>query len=115
ERPSHPYTRMLLAATPSLSGRGPDVEQKIQGSPPSPFERIEGCAFASRCSFATERCMSDAPSLDAFTVGDHRAACWHAEDLPDMAPAGVAGDAAMSLTFRKRMELLRRAHAEAAR
>lgn len=115
ESPSHPYTRMLLAATPSLSGRSPDAEQKIHGSPPSPFEQINGCAFASRCSFATAKCTSDSPDLDAFEIRTHRAACWHADDLPDMTLAGVAGDAAMSPAFRKRMELLRRAHDAVAR
>ncbi|WP_299818972.1 ABC transporter ATP-binding protein [uncultured Jannaschia sp.] len=111
ERPSHPYTRMLLAATPSLGGRrgsgsGPDIE----GSPPGPFEPIPGCAFASRCPHATETCLAASPPLDTFREGDHMAACWHAETLP---PFQAEGEAVMSDAFERRMALLRRARAGA--
>jgi oligopeptide/dipeptide ABC transporter ATP-binding protein len=110
ERPSHPYTRMLLAATPSLGGRRrPKDGPGIKGSPPNPFEPIEGCAFASRCPYATETCRAALPSLDMFQEGDHNAACWHAETLP---PWDAEGEASMSEAFERRMALLRKARME---
>ena len=47
--PHHPYTESLVAALPDLSGRSGKPEVRLQGTPPSPAARIEGCVFASRC------------------------------------------------------------------
>ncbi|WP_099828206.1 ABC transporter ATP-binding protein [Oceaniglobus indicus] len=111
---AHPYTRMLLAATPRLSGRSLDTAQTIAGDPPSPFNPVDGCAFASRCAFATDKCKVDAPALTTFSRGDHHAACWHTEDLAPFGGTGAASEARMSPAFQRRMALLRRAQAETA-
>lgn len=111
ERPSHPYTRMLLAATPSLGGRGSRHGPDIDGAPPSPFETICGCAFASRCGYATEKCLADAPALDTFHKEEHEAACWHADTLPPFGADEAQSEATMSAAFERRMALLRRARA----
>jgi len=37
---------------------------------------MPGCAFAPRCTFATDRCRTEAPPLDDHG-GGHVAACWH--------------------------------------
>jgi peptide/nickel transport system ATP-binding protein len=53
--PSHPYTRGLLACTVHGVGRGRRLEP-IPGSPPRLDRRIEGCAFAPRCSLVQTEC-----------------------------------------------------------
>ncbi len=82
ERPLHPYTRGLMAAIPRLDvdaesdGRRPRL-QEIPGLVPRLTQPIVGCAFASRCGLATDRCRTTAPPVvDA--GGGHTVACWEA-------------------------------------
>ena len=74
EEPAHPYTAGLLGAVPT-----PETERgrlmAIPGQPPAAGETLgAGCSFAVRCSFATERCRSEAPQLVEVGPG-RRAAC----------------------------------------
>ncbi len=52
-RPSHPYTRGLLASLPRLD-RGPERQRlhRIKGQPPSMIFLPPGCAFHPRCPYA---------------------------------------------------------------
>ena len=72
--PIHPYSRGLLAAAPSLERA--EVLTGIDGHPPRPGMRPEGCFFAPRCSYAVERCRTETP-LPVLLNGDivrcHRA------------------------------------------
>jgi peptide/nickel transport system ATP-binding protein len=84
-RPLHPYTLGLLGASPKLySSLDPRTAgtrlQEIAGTVPSLREQIVGCAFALRCSFATDQCRSHAPPLEPKQRG-HEAACWHSAQL----------------------------------
>jgi len=82
ERPHHPYTRALVAATPriDLPIGAASGAPGIAGSPPDPAARPAGCPFAPRCPHAFERCHVE-PGL--FTVGtDHLSACWLATTTP---------------------------------
>jgi dipeptide transport system ATP-binding protein len=74
--PRHPYTRALLASTPSL--RGPRRTQRASpaGEPPSPLAHAAGCAFRARCPRAIERCAVEAPAVTA--IGRVRVACHRA-------------------------------------
>jgi peptide/nickel transport system ATP-binding protein len=75
ERPRHPYTSALLAATPSVGERMPQL-RAIPGQIPQPHELPAGCAFAPRCARAQARCSLDPP----FDIeGVHRARCWFPE------------------------------------
>ncbi|HEV8501128.1 MAG TPA: dipeptide ABC transporter ATP-binding protein [Casimicrobiaceae bacterium] len=76
--PAHPYTRALLASTPSL--RSPRPRAPARGEPPSPFAPPAGCAFHRRCPFAIERCRVEDPVLRR--VGAADVACHRAEELP---------------------------------
>jgi peptide/nickel transport system ATP-binding protein len=87
-RPRHPYTRGLMNSMPRLgSGHGSRKRlQEIPGMVPSLREPVAGCAFASRCPYAVERCRVEAPILEAKAEG-HTVACWQADRLPDRVAA----------------------------
>lgn len=74
----HPYTAALLASRPSITARERRLVA-IPGRPLSAFEVGEGCAFASRCPFAQERCYVERPVMR--TVGEGRVACHRTEEL----------------------------------
>ena len=76
-RPAHPYTRALLASTPSLSGGRRRGKATVSGELPSPLDPPSGCAFHTRCPHAIERCSSEVPALETFRgirVACHRVA-----------------------------------------
>ena len=74
--PRHPYTRLLFAATPDLSGEE-DVAS-IPGAPPRLDRPIEGCPFAPRCDRVFDACRVHAPAL--VSVGEAHAAACHLND-----------------------------------
>lgn len=59
---SHEYTRQLIEAAPSLIG---EVKERrgIMGSPPNLIDIPKGCAFAPRCTIATDQCLSERPAI----------------------------------------------------
>ncbi len=82
--PLHPYTRGLLASMPRLGaslmpGRLPRLAE-IAGTVPSLKEEIPGCAFAARCSFASEICRREMPPFEEKEDG-HYAACFHSDQV----------------------------------
>src|SRR3984957_448338 len=42
-----------------------------------PLSLPPGCAFAPRCSFATQRCHDERPELEPSDAPGHAFACWH--------------------------------------
>jgi peptide/nickel transport system ATP-binding protein len=71
--PAHPYTRALLAATPSLA-RTRRAPAMLAGELPSPASPPSGCGFRTRCPHAIADCAAAVPALG--TVGDkHLVAC----------------------------------------
>ena len=77
--PSHPYTRLLLAAVPVPVPRAARDRARIHGDPPSPSAILRGCAFRSRCPQASDICGREAPALRGRTDG-RMVACHHAQD-----------------------------------
>ncbi|WP_042475144.1 ABC transporter ATP-binding protein [Bacillus ndiopicus] len=73
DNPLHPYTKGLLKSLPSQNERKSAL-YSIAGQVPRPNELGQGCAFANRCEFATERCLTAAPPV--FSVAQHKAKCW---------------------------------------
>jgi len=61
-RPLHPYTRVLLAATPTV-GKGRRDRLPVQGELPSPLDPPKGCVFSTRCPLVIERCRIERPVL----------------------------------------------------
>ena len=81
DRPAHPYTRGLMAATPRRGLGGTRRLAEIPGLVPSLREPISGCAFAPRCPLADERCRREAPAFAEIQPG-HGVACFAAASVP---------------------------------
>lgn len=72
--PSHPYTQGLIASVPKL-GSGVKILPSIPGSVPDLASMPEGCRFAPRCKYATDKCRAKEPEL--VTIGENqRCRCW---------------------------------------
>ena len=107
--PRHPYTRMLLAATPSPVPGSRTRATAIDGEPPSPFNEPSGCPFSSRCPHRQRDCDSAVPALRPMAgpgPAQHRVACLHAETLPPFAALDDS-ESLMSDRYRRRLTLLR--------
>jgi dipeptide transport system ATP-binding protein len=78
EKPLHPYTQALMAASPGL-GRASLARAKIVGEIPSPLDVPKSCAFASRCPHVTDRCRAERPDLRP--CGGRLVACHYAEQF----------------------------------
>ncbi len=79
DRPAHPYTRALLASTPSTDPTRRHRREALRGEIPSPLDPPSGCAFRTRCAFASDICRSERPSLR--DRDGRRVACHHAEEI----------------------------------
>jgi dipeptide transport system ATP-binding protein len=79
DRPAHPYTRALLASTPTLDPRLRRERIALRGELPSPLDPPAGCAFHTRCPYAVERCRTDVPALSP--LGQVKVACHRAAEL----------------------------------
>lgn len=70
--PRHPYTRGLIASTPSVEYGDIDTELfQIEGAMPRLDALPTGCAFHPRCGHADQRCTDQRPDLLHDSV-----ACW---------------------------------------
>jgi peptide/nickel transport system ATP-binding protein len=76
-RPSHPYTKGLLASVPRITGAVSRL-QPIAGTVPAPTAWPAGCRFHPRCPSSLPRCATDDPPALAVSDG-HRMRCWLAE------------------------------------
>jgi oligopeptide/dipeptide ABC transporter ATP-binding protein len=92
---SHPYTRALLAAVPSMETPRDQPLAVIPGRPADPANLPAGCAFAARCAFASDRCRAQDPPLVADPNG-REVACWHVDAVLAGAPTAVAGAEALT-------------------
>jgi dipeptide transport system ATP-binding protein len=79
QRPAHPYTRALLASTPTLDPRARRERIALAGELPSPLDPPSGCAFHTRCPHAIERCRTEVPAL--LPLGEVKVACHRAAEL----------------------------------
>ena len=74
DRPTHPYTRGLLASLPSLVSDSGEL-YSIPGSVPTVENLEPGCRFAPRCSQRRDICTREVPVLADVAAG-HAVACW---------------------------------------
>jgi len=76
--PMHPYTQALLSAVPIPDPEITRARKRIllEGDVPSPLNMPKGCAFRTRCRYATEQCAMECPTLTDRGNG-HMVACWN--------------------------------------
>jgi peptide/nickel transport system ATP-binding protein len=69
--PAHPYTEALISAVPVPEVDRPVKRERIvlAGDVPSPMNPPSGCRFHPRCRYATARCKTERPVLDAHGAG----------------------------------------------
>jgi peptide/nickel transport system ATP-binding protein len=64
ESASHPYTRALAAAFPTIGdGTSRMAPSGLGGDPPTPSDLPGGCPFHPRCPLAHEACLPEEPDL----------------------------------------------------
>jgi len=91
-RPAHPYTGLLLAASPDMGADRTQPLPMLDGRMPGPGVDLPGCYFAERCPRAEQDCRDARPPLLQIGAPGHRAACWHPlADGSSTTPPGAAG------------------------
>jgi peptide/nickel transport system ATP-binding protein len=87
--PRHPYTIALLKSRAhGAMARGSRLET-IGGAPPDLSALPPGCAFAERCTLATDACRAAQPPAIELAPG-HRARCIRTDAAAATAPVVVA-------------------------
>lgn len=78
--PRMPYTRGLMDALPRIDKDGHGRLLAMPGSPPLPSSAGRNrCAFADRCSFTRDECLSASPQLLPRPLEDRYARCFATE------------------------------------
>jgi oligopeptide/dipeptide ABC transporter ATP-binding protein len=90
-RPKHPYTVGLLRSVPRLDLGGRRRLVPIAGTPRDQTQPLTGCAFAPRCSYASQESWDELPELQPVegTGGDHQIACFNPVPEEDLVDAGL--------------------------
>jgi len=80
DNPKHPYSISLLSAVPLPDPKSARERRRIvlEGDVPSPLNMPTGCAFRTRCRYATEQCAKETPSLTDRGNG-HFVSCWNVQ------------------------------------
>lgn len=84
DRPTHPYTQALVAATPVLDARVARARKPpLTGEVPDPLARRAGCGFLGRCPLAAalpaaERAVCARVRPPMRRIGTRETACHHA-------------------------------------
>lgn len=73
---SHPYTEGLMSSIPRLDTPVGVRLEPIPGSVPHPLHLPEGCKFAPRCKYATDKCHAQEPELVEVSPG-HQIRCFY--------------------------------------
>jgi len=75
--PAHPYTLGLMRSTPNLTTQRGELSA-IPGLVPTlaALKDMEGCRFAPRCAFASQKCREHEPPLENAS-NDQSVRCWH--------------------------------------
>ena len=78
QAPVHPYTQCLLSAVPIMRGlEEPGPDRLVPLAALDEKAEANGCLFAPRCPFATERCQADHPVLTPVGDRGQHHACFH--------------------------------------
>jgi peptide/nickel transport system ATP-binding protein len=74
-RPTHPYTKALLAAMPRAD-QSNETLASIPGQVPILADMPSGCRFQSRCTLREARCSERPPLAEAGDATGHYVRCW---------------------------------------
>ena len=74
DNPLHPYTKALLSAIPIPSIHNRPERIILPGEITSPIDPPEGCRFAQRCAYCTDKCLRETPPY-VEAEPDHFVAC----------------------------------------
>lgn len=77
KNPKHPYTKGLIASTPTFQ-QEKEMLNTIEGVVPSPGNMPIGCRFYSRCAKAFGKCKTEMPPT--FRVDNRHVRCWLYEE-----------------------------------
>lgn len=82
ERPLHPYTKSLLSSIPVADPRVRMKDRRVilQGDVTSPINPTPGCRFATRCSYAVDKCHHETPEFREVLPNRH-IACHLVEEI----------------------------------
>jgi peptide/nickel transport system ATP-binding protein len=98
-RSSHPYTRALLSAVPTVEEKPYKTETYLlEGEPPDPIDIPPGCSFRTRCPFAFDRCAREDPRLTLLPDGNLSACHLEGSGLPAVDVAGLQPAATVAQT-----------------
>ncbi|WP_246671156.1 ABC transporter ATP-binding protein [Mesorhizobium sp. 8] len=96
---SHPYTRALLSAMPTIEEKPYKTETYLlEGEPPDPIDIPPGCSFRTRCPFAFDRCAREDPRLTLLPDGSLSACHLEGSGLPAVDIAGLQPVATVAQT-----------------
>lgn len=84
KNPLHPYARLLINSVPVADpGKRNIFDEVLEGEVPSAVDLPNGCRFALRCPFATDKCRSEEPELTNVTTSqakEHLVSCFNVEN-----------------------------------
>ncbi len=69
QSPTHPYTKALLAAVPSLDPKRKREDAILEGDVPSPMTPPSGCRFHTRCRHVLPKCYEEEPVIHSIEDG----------------------------------------------
>ena len=75
---SHPYTEGLMISIPRLNTPKGKRLEAIPGAVPNPLYLPQGCKFAPRCKYCTQKCREAEPPLQEVEP-NHLVRCFYAE------------------------------------
>lgn len=79
DNPLHPYTNGLMRSIPKLDGERQDRLYMIKGMVPLLSQIPEGCRFAPRCPYATDKCRKEMPELKTIE-GNQKVRCFRVQE-----------------------------------
>lgn len=80
DHPAHPYTNGLMKSIPRLEGDRTQRLYMIKGMVPLLNQIPQGCRFAPRCQYATEKCFHEMPELAQISK-TQKVRCFHTAEV----------------------------------
>lgn len=80
DKPSHPYTRGLLASIPTLETKPKSKLSVIDGMVPGLLDLPPGCRFENRCPYSKDFCRQSVPPIE-IVENHHEVSCLRWQDI----------------------------------